>query len=470
MAGAREDPPDGIVQGRMRRAAPIAGLAARTTGEAVITALRRRSREPEDYARRAERYVELLGRSKGALMKAGQILSFVPFGSLPEEGRAAFQAAMSRLQADAPPMAPALAAAVIEEELGARPEQIFVDFSPRPVAAASIGQVHTGHLPDGRRVAVKVQYPGVAEAIRADLANTELLALMLRMLRSLAPGLTRIDPKQVAAEISERIGEEIDYRNEARNQMFFADAYRGHPFIRVPEVLSDLSTGRVLTQEWADGMAWPEALGADQGTRDRWGEVIFRFVFSSLRRLCAFNADPHPGNYKFHPDGSVSFLDFGCVKYFSRPQVTTMQNAVRAVVRGDGPALVDALTDLGLFAPGHRPSPEDAMAWWRPGLEALVGPQPFPLSQGHVARVIETELSMTGPAGRVNRVMDVPRDFVFMSRIDMGLMSVLAELRACGPWRSIQQELDEGAGPETEMGRIEAGFWFGRDPLYPERR
>lgn len=469
MAGLGPDQ-DGIIQGRLRRAAPLAGLAARTTGEAVVSALSRRTKQPEDYARRAERYVEILGRSKGALMKAGQILSFVPFGSVPEESRMAFQAAMSRLQANAPPMAPELAADVVRAELGAAPEDLFAEWSPLPVAAASIGQVHAARLSDGRTVAVKVQYPGVAEAIRADLANTELLAVLFRMLRSLAPGLTRTDPKELAAEISERVGEEVDYYNEAKNQTFFAEAYRGHPFIRIPEVLPELSTGRVLTQEWAGGLSWPDAMGADTEMRNRWSEAIFRFVFSSLRRLCAFNADPHPGNYKFNPDGSVTFIDFGCVKYFERPQVTNMQNAIRAVLNDDAQGLLTALTDLGLFEPGHQPRPEEAMAWWRPGMEMLIGPQPFTLSQEQVAAAIANELSMTGPSGRVNRKMGVPGHYLFMARIDMGLMSVLAELGATGHWRAIQQELDEGAVPLTEMGRADAQFWFGRDPLYPERR
>ena len=467
---AAPDLPDGIAQGRLRRAAPLAGLAARTTGEAVVTALRRRTRQPEDYTRRAERYVELLGRSKGALMKAGQILSFVPVGSMPSENRAAFQAAMSRLQANAPPMATELAAAVVAEELGRAPEAVFAEFSPRPVAAASIGQVHDARLHDGRRVAVKVQYPGVAEAIRADLANTELLAVLFRMLSSLAPGLTQTDPREVAAEISERIGEEVDYRIEAKNQTLFADAYRGHPFIRVPEVVAELSTGRVLTQEWADGLGFAEAVAADPDLRDRWGESIYRFVFGSLRRLCAFNADPHPGNYKFGLDGSVSFLDFGCVKHFTRAQVTSMQKAVRAVVNDDPDGVLAGFVEMGVFGPDRPPDPADVMALWRPAMEPLLGPQPFAMSQDRVAAVLADGMSFAGPAGRARRAVSAPRDFIFLTRIDFGLMSVLAELGAAGYWRAIQQEHDEGADPVTDMGRADNAFWFGRDPLYPERR
>ena len=337
---------DGIPVGRVHRAAPVLGAA-------VIGALRRRGRprEPEAYARRAERYVELLGRSKGALMKAGQILSYVPFGTaVPEETRAIFQAAMARLRADAPPMAPELAAGVLREELGAPAEKIFAEFCPRPMAAASIGQVHAARLPDGRAVAVKIQYPGVAEAIRDDLRNAELLAVLFQLLRSIVPGLTRLDPREIAQEISERIAEELDYRIEASNQQLFADAYRGHPFIAVPEIIPERSTRRVLTQQLAEGLPWEAALSAHQRLRDAWGEAIYRFAFWSLRRLRAFNADPHPGNYLFRPDGSVVFLDFGCVKRFDAEQVAQMQDVARAVVRQDAGALWHAIVELGVFA------------------------------------------------------------------------------------------------------------------------
>jgi predicted unusual protein kinase regulating ubiquinone biosynthesis (AarF/ABC1/UbiB family) len=453
-------PSDGIATGRVRRAAPLAGLAARTAGEAVIASLRRRPADAGEYARRAERYVEVLGRSKGALMKIGQIMSFVPFGAaVPPENRAIYQAAMSRLQADAPPMAPELAAEVIESELGAPPGRLFEEFSARPVAAASIGQVHTARLPDGRPVAVKVQYPGVAEAIRSDLRNAELVAVMFQLLRSVAPGLTRADPATVAEEVSERIGEELDYRTEAAHQSFFADAYAGHPYIRVPSVIAEYSTERVLTQELAEGLRWPEALDEAQELRDQWAETIFRFAIGSLRRLRAFNADPHPGNYLFRPDGSVSFLDFGCVKHFTRDDVAQLQRIVRAVVAGDARALRAGFVEAGLFDAITGPAPEEVLAWYQPGYELITGPQPYTLTPETMARVIANEISPRGPSGRVVRSLGSPRDFVFLSRIDLGLWSVLAELRPTCYWHSIQAELDEGADPVTEIGRADAAFW-----------
>lgn len=456
---------DGIPTGRARRAAPLLGPAARVAGEAVVGALRRRGRppDPEAYARRAERYAELLGRSKGALMKAGQILSYVPFGAaVPPESRAVFQAAMARLQANAPPMAPELAADVVRAEFGALPEEVFADFCPRPVAAASIGQVHTAHLFDGRAVAVKIQYPGVAEAIRDDLRNAELLAVFFQLLRSVVPGLTRLDPREIAQEISDRITEELDYRIEAANQQLFADAYRGHPFIAVPEIIPDRSTRRVLTQELAEGLPWQAALNADQRLRDAWGEAIYRFAFGSLRRLRAFNADPHPGNYLFRRDGSVVFLDFGCVKRFDADQVTQMQDLVRAVVRRDAGSLWHAFVELGCFAATDALTPQEILDWYSGPAQMLLSPQPFRITPEIAARIIENEASPTGPFARVVRSLRLPGDYVFMSRIDLGLLSVFAELRATADWRGIQAEFDDNAPPATRLGQAEAAFWASR--------
>lgn len=453
---------DGITRGRLRRVAPVAGLAARTAGEAVVTSLLHRGKEPdpEKFARRAERYVEVLGRSKGALMKAGQMMSFVPFSSaVPEENRVLYQAAMSRLQAEAPPMAPELAAQVLREELGAEPEKLFAEFAPHPLAAASIGQVHRARLHDGREAAVKIQYPGVAEAINADLKNTELLAVFFQLMRSMVPGFTRIDPKAVAGEISSRIREELDYRIEAAHQSYFANAYDGHPYFHVPHVIEELSTARVLTQDFSDGMPWRQALECDQWLKDLWGEAINRFVFGSLRRLNAFNADPHPGNYLFHLDGSVTFVDFGCVKRFEHWQVVQMQRIVSAVVKQDAETLRATFIEVGIFDPVDAPPAAEILEWYSKGLEMLLEPQPFTVTPELAASTVQHEFSPTGPSSKVVRAINSPADYVFLSRIDMGLLSVWAELRVTADWRAIQAELDDGAPPSTPMGEADLAFW-----------
>src|SRR5579872_5776414 len=240
---------DGIGRGRVRRTAPLAALTARTAGEAVVAGLRSKltgADTAEFHIRTAERYTELLGRSKGALMKAGQMLSFVSASpAVPPELQSIYQAALTRLRDDAPPMAPELSRAVLERELGRPTESAFAEFDWEPLAAASIGQVHSARLNDGRDVAVKIQYPGVADAICADVKNTELLATFLSLVvGGLSPLKMSLDLRGTARELSVRIAEELDYRLEAANQAEFAEHYRGHPFIHVPQVVTELCTGR----------------------------------------------------------------------------------------------------------------------------------------------------------------------------------------------------------------------------------
>lgn len=448
-----------VRRGRLARTAPLVGLAGRTMGEAVVAALRGKDRA-EVHARSAERYVEMLGRSRGVLMKAGQILSFVSLGpQVNSEYRAVYQSALARLQDNAPPMAPELAAAVVEAELGVPPSALFRSFDPVPLAAASIGQVHAAELEDGRRVAVKIQYPGVEEAIRADLANTELLATFFQLIRGMLPEITRVDVRSLAREVSDRIGEEIDYRTEAANQAEFADAYRDHPFIRIPEVVPELTTRRVFVMSLVDGMRWSSAVTADQSLHDRWGEAIYRFAFGSLRRFGLFNADPHPGNYLFHDDGSVSFLDFGCVKRFSRDQIVWMRNMVQAAVDSDAATLRDVLVEGGVVNPADAPTPAELLEWFRDSLQPLVAPQPYTYTPEYAATVVWSEFSPTGPFSHVVRRLTMPPHFLFLTRIDMGLTSVLGALRASGPWEGIRREYDCAGPPATPYGELDFEFW-----------
>ena len=462
-----------IPTGRLRRTAPVLGLTARTAGEAVVDSLRRRARaargagdgsgndsRAEFHARTAERYAELLGNSKGVLMKVGQMLSFVSLGgSIPSEYQALYRQALGRLQADAPPMAPELAAATFEAEIGRRPEDVFAQWSPDPLAAASIGQVHAAQLPDGRRVAVKIQYPGVEQAIRNDLRNDELLTTFFSLLRAMSPGLFRTDVRAIADEIAERITEEVDYCNEMANQAEFARIYDGHPFIRIPDVVPEMSTRRVLTQELVEGLPWARALEAPQDLRDRWGEVIYRFSIGTLRRLCLFNADPHPGNYLFHEDGTVSFLDFGCVRRFERPQVAQMSEMVSAIGRRDPERAWRAWVDMGALDPATGPGPQEIFDWVAASFQLLLAEQPFTVTPEHVAGALAAEYSPLGPSGRVLRSMTIPAHLTFLSRIDTGIMAVLGELRATGEWLAIQREYDEHAAPVTELGIAELPFW-----------
>jgi predicted unusual protein kinase regulating ubiquinone biosynthesis (AarF/ABC1/UbiB family) len=321
--------------------------------------------------------------------------------------------------------------------------------------------VHAATLADGRRVAVKIQYPGVAEAIRADLANTELLMTFLRLLAATVPGLTHADWRGMATEVGERIGEEIDYRTEAAHQQEFADAYRGHPFIRIPEVLPELSTHRVLTMELIEGLRYADAVRAEPAPRLRWGEAIYRFNLGSLGRRRVINADPHPGNYLFHPDGTVTFLDFGCVKRFTQPQVLRISQAVRATVAGDIDGVAAALIAAGFFDPDNAPRAAEMFDWYRALMTPLVAPQPFTYTPEFAAQVLRDELSPFGRHSNVVRRITGDRHLTFLTRFDSGMNAVLAALGATGPWNAIRREYDPGAQPArpaTPMGELEAEF------------
>jgi len=457
-------PGDGIGQGRLRRTAPLVSLAARTAGEAVLSRWRgSRGGGAEFHIRTAERYTELLGHSKGALMKAGQMLSFASISpAVPAELQSIYQAALTRLRSDAPPMAPELARSVLERELGHRAEGAFAQFDREPLAAASIGQVHAARLHDGRAVAVKIQYPGVAEAIAADLKNTELLAAFVSLIFGLSSRRLSFDVRGAAREISARIAEELDYRLEAANQLEFAEHYRGHPFIHVPEVIGELSTDRVLTQELARGLSWSDAVNAGQELRDEWAEAIHRFTYGSYKRLYLFNGDPHPGNYVFHEDGSVSFLDFGCVKRFRREQVQMMDAIVRECRRNDVLGTWRACVEAGFWRSSDPVTPEEVFAYWREDGEMLWAEQRFVVTPEHVARRIKRRCSSTGPCGNAFRHITASPDYTMMSRIEIGVASVIAHLRAGNRWGAIAAEHLEGAAPFTEMGKREHAFFEGR--------
>jgi predicted unusual protein kinase regulating ubiquinone biosynthesis (AarF/ABC1/UbiB family) len=308
---------------------------------------------------------------------------------------------------------------------------------------------------DGTEVAVKVQYPGVADAIRDDLANTELLFTFIKIAKGLVPQYRNFDVRPLADEIAERFGEELDYRTELTNQSEFADNYRGHPFARVPEVVPELSSDRVLTMEMVHGRRWNEIGDVDQALRDRWGQAINRFFFGSIARFGMFNADPHPGNYLFHDDGTVTFLDFGCVKRFTPATQRGFFDFHAAAMDNDAERLLGVWIEHG-FARAESPPPADkVLAWCRQNFAAYVQPQPFTFTPEFVSELL-------GHMSRMDKdVMchaTVPRDFVFTNRIFVGLYSILGALRATADWTAIFTE-DRTGEPTTELGRLEAEFF-----------
>lgn len=454
--------PAPIPQGRVRRALPLAGFGVRTAGEAVVAALATRERRAERFTRlherRAERYVEILGNARGALMKVGQLMSAFDLSAL-EHGSSleVYRAALERLQADAPPMAPELARGTIERSLGRRIEDVFATFDDDHLAAASIGQVHAATLPDGREVVVKVQYPGVADAVRADLANTELVLTFCRILTAVVPG-SAIDFRAIASEVTDRTLEELDYVHEAQNVTRFAERYRGHPFIRIPEVVADASTDRVLTMTRLHGRRLAEVDDAPQDLKDRWGEILFRYSNGNRGADRMSNTDPNPANFLLGDDGTVGFVDFGCVKHFDEDDYTLVHDYNRAVIDGDAPLLRRLMIDGGILPADSVLTADELLDWARLPQRSVTAPQPFTITPDYFRDSGPTAMLPTGPQRRIASQLDIPPAFLFVSRLDVGLHGTLARLRATADWRAILDELDGRCPPVGDLGAADAAW------------
>ena len=402
--------------------------------------------------RSAQQVAAELGQMKGALMKLGQMASYLDDG-LPEPLRLA----LAQLQSQAPPMSVGLARAEIERELGAPIDELFFDFDDEPIAAASIGQVHRAiaRMPDGseRAVAVKVQYPGVADAIDADLRTADLLGALLAL------GFKSLNPDDMVAEIKERLLEELDYRREAENQRLFADFYRDHPFVHIPAVVDHLSTARVLTTELVTGSTFDEVVGWPQSERDMAGEAIFRFVFRSLYRFRAFNGDPHPGNYLFHGGGRVTFLDFGLVKHFSVDEMEMFKDMVSAaVLEHDMEKYRRIIEGAGMLAPDAPVTTDEAGDYFAHFYEPVRESRDLTWTTGYATSIVRHTFDRTSA---IAQYATVPRSFVFIQRINLGLYAILGRLGCSGNYRRISEELWPmvGAPPSTPMGEAEA-LWL----------
>ncbi|MBA3652728.1 MAG: AarF/ABC1/UbiB kinase family protein [Actinobacteria bacterium] len=428
-----------------------ADWAAHRARRVFASAERREQLDTEFELRSAEQVVAALGNMKGALMKLGQMASYVD-----ESVPAPIREALAQLQQDAPPMSAELAAQVIEEELRRQPDKIFAEWDPVPIAAASIGQVHRAITHDDVAVAVKVQYPGVDEAIRADLDNSAALTNFASMA---FPG---FDAEPFIAELRSRLLEELDYRREAENQQLFVDFYEGHPFIAIPRVVPELSASRVLTTELAAGARFAELDNWSQDERDLAGEAIFRFVFRGLYHMHAFNGDPHPGNYLFSPGGRVTFLDFGLVKRFDPTEITMFERMAKAlVIERDIPTYKAVLEESGVLKPGLPMSDDRIVDYFGYFYEPVLDDGEWTFTTDYASQALARLMPMPGGEfPEIRSFGNLPPAFVLIQRINLGMSAVLAHLHAAGNWRAIAEEIWPfvDGPPSTELGRQEAAW------------
>jgi predicted unusual protein kinase regulating ubiquinone biosynthesis (AarF/ABC1/UbiB family) len=457
-----------IPTSRVRRTATVGRLAAseavKQFGTRAANVGRSEQGAQEASARRqletAKQIVAALGTMKGAAMKLGQVMSFLDVGLVPEEHREEFQRELAKLRDAAPTVEFKQMKRVIEEDLEEKIADVFADFDEQPIAAASIGQVYRATLKDtlggagGREVAVKVQYPGVAAAVRADLQN---LDMIMRLLRRMTPAL---DVKGLATEIRERIAEELDYELEAQNQRSLARIFRGHPFIAIPEVVTSLSRERVLVSEFVQGEGFERLKERPQAERDRIGEIVFRFYLGCLYRHREFSGDPHPGNFMLLADGRVAFLDFGLFKRLQAGPVELELACQRAVVEGDAHTLHTLLAQSGFLPEPERVDPDHLLAfiedaiWWYTTADEVVALKP------EIATEVMIESS--DPRSRHFREMrhqTMQPEHLFGRRTEMLTLAVLSQLRASANWHRVAREWMYGDPPVTELGREEEAFY-----------
>ena len=460
----RDEPPTG----RLGRLARLASLAPRTLPlmmEGAKRALGKRDDAPPsekererltaDVQKAGEALLKTLGEMKGLPLKFGQMASYID-GLAPPGYEERFQAELKKLLDRAPPLSAEAAAKVVTAEFGKPPTEVFATWEAEPFAAASIGQVHRATTHGGELVAVKVQYPGIDRAIENDLKS-------LSMLESLMGPITKkLHTRQTLDEVGKVFLEELDYTREATMADLFRRLFEGEASVVVPRVHHALTTRRVLTLEFIEGIGYGEfAEKADQAAKNRAGLAIWRFTFRSLLQNGVLYADPHPGNYRFLPDGRVGFLDFGCVKILPADLVSGIKRYMVAAMDGDWADFDRACVEVLGFDPNdpswdlYRSYALELLAPLTQKGDWLCSKEKARETVAYLSRGIRELTLKDGGMPKLPHVPKMPQDFTFVNRLQWGLASVLAGLSAEGPFRDMTEPWVRGplVRPDVEPAR-----------------
>jgi predicted unusual protein kinase regulating ubiquinone biosynthesis (AarF/ABC1/UbiB family) len=414
--------------GRLGRVVRLAGVGARAGAGLLLS--------KGDGA--AEYAAEVLGTLRGLAAKVGQTLSYVD-GIVPEGQREVYERALGKLRDATVRSAPEAVRRVLEDELGAPVEQLFQSFDEQPFASASIGQVHRARLPDGRPVAVKVQHPGIASAIESDLQNAGVLEGLVTTL-----GPKGMNAKAAYDEVAARFREELDYELEAERQGSFARLHAGDPTIRVPAVIRERSRRRVLTSELVLGLPFESATAGSESERRAWAETLWRFVFKGNLVGAMFNADPHPGNYLFGPDGRVTFLDFGCVQPIGPHRLPAARAMHLAALARDEYAFAEAAARLLGTRGGEYGT--RAVAYSRRCFEPMFG-SPFHLTREYTTSLVNDVRTLKRSFwAKDDSFVMLPPEMLFLNRLQFGFYSVLARLDVRVDYAAVEREFLHAAG------------------------
>jgi predicted unusual protein kinase regulating ubiquinone biosynthesis (AarF/ABC1/UbiB family) len=396
----------------------------------------------------AEELGTQLGRLKGAGPKIKQFLSMVqldrpsdggqPFGALPD---------------GAPAIPFGRVRKVIEKDTGARVGRLFDDIDEEPFALASLGQVHRARTSDGALVAVKVQHPGVAEAVEADLRS---LGLVRPILDRLAP---ELDASAVLAEIRDRIADEVDYELEAGHQRRLHRLLRDHPHVTVPRVHMDLSTRRVLVTDYVEGLRSDEIERLGEPERDRIAEIAFRCYFDLAFRAGIAAGDPHPDNCILCPDGRLCLLDFGLLRDLDTDSLQGELAVMRAIADGDAQRVHDSLADLGYLPNPRSVDPGELLEHLAAGGEWMLAGGVFRIDPADVTEIFERAYPPRSPHFPSMRRMTIPPATLLLRRMEIQLLALLGNFKAGADWGAITAEHHSGKPASTALGRAQDAFW-----------
>ncbi len=415
------------------RTAKLAALPLSTAGRTAWGLGKRIGGAPaeavaaEMQMRTAEQVFRVLGELKGGAMKFGQMMSIFE-AALPEEVATPYRATLTKLQDSAPPMAAETVHEVLADDLGHDWPELFLSFDDHPAAAASIGQVHRGVWWDGREVAVKVQYPGAGDALRADLAQITRLG---RTFGGMLPG---IDVKPILDELNERLVEELDYRLEAEAQDAFAMAYDDDPEFAVPQVVQGAE--HVIVSEWMDGRPLADVIvTGTREERDRTGLLYVRFLFSGPARVGLLHADPHPGNYRITPDGRLGVLDYGAAARVPGGLSPSIGRLMRLALEGDVDRMLDGLREEGFVKPHVHVDPQELHDYLAPFIE------PAAVDEFQFSREwMREQFARVNDPRRENYTMalklNLPPSYLLIHRVWLAGIGVLCQLDTHAPFRA----------------------------------
>jgi predicted unusual protein kinase regulating ubiquinone biosynthesis (AarF/ABC1/UbiB family) len=431
------EPDRGMPRGSVSRTARLASLPLGAAGRATLGIGKRLSGRDADAVnaelqqRTAEQLFAVLGQLKGGAMKLGQTLSVFE-AAVPEEVAAPYRDALVKLQAEAPPMPVRTVHAVLAQQLGGRWRERFRDFDDDPAAAASIGQVHRATWRDGRDVAVKIQYPGAATALMADLNQ---LARFARLFAALFPGM---DVKPLITELKARVVEELDYGMEADAQRTFAAAYADDPQIVVPRVVA--SAPKVIVSEWLEGTPLSKVIASgSREERDRAGHMLAVLHFSGPQRAGLLHADPHPGNFRLTPDGRFGVIDFGATARLPDGHPEPIGRLVRWALEGRADDVLADLRTEGFIRPGIEVDAQGVLDYLLPLLEPIRQPR-FHFTrawmQEQAARIADPRTE----ANRLGRMLNLPPAYLLIHRVTIGSIGVLCQLDASDDYRGVVEE------------------------------